>query len=172
MLSSSLEDYLEAIYFISRKKQAARAKDILKHMQVKASSVTGALRQLSEKGLINYAPYDLITLTSEGERLAKDVVCRHESLQAFLVNVLCIDEIEADESACKLEHAISSEILDRLVKFGEFVKECPRAGESWIKEFNTFCKAGKISDECESCINRCLEEYCRQKAEKKIEKST
>ena len=65
-LSASLEDYLETIFLIVQKKQAARAKDISIELKVKASSVTGALRQLSEKGLINYAPYDIITLTSKG----------------------------------------------------------------------------------------------------------
>ena len=65
LLSSNMEDYLEAIYHISSKKQAARAKDISDRLKVNKSSVTGALRSLSEKGLVNYAPYDLITLTVE-----------------------------------------------------------------------------------------------------------
>jgi DtxR family Mn-dependent transcriptional regulator len=55
-LSASMEDYLEAIYHIVTAKQAARAKDIAKRLDVNNSSVTGALRTLSEKGYINYAP--------------------------------------------------------------------------------------------------------------------
>lgn len=158
-LSASLEDYLEAIFSVVKKKQAARAKDIVKHLKVKASSVTGALRLLSEKGLINYAPYDLITLTPEGERIAFDVVRRHEALHDFFVKVLCVDEEEADEGACKLEHAISSKLIGRLIQFGEFVERCPRVGARWIKEVKSFCRAGKMGEECESCIAACLEEY-------------
>ncbi len=60
-LTASQEDYLEAIYTISQEKMAARAKDISTHLDVRASSVTGALRTLGGMGLINYAPYDLIT---------------------------------------------------------------------------------------------------------------
>jgi DtxR family Mn-dependent transcriptional regulator len=56
VFSSSLEDYLEAIYHIVHEKQAARAKDIVERLGVKNSSVTGALRVLSGKGLINDAP--------------------------------------------------------------------------------------------------------------------
>ena len=69
-LSSNMEDYLEAIYHISSEKQAARAKDISDRLKVNKSSVTGALRSLSEKGLVNYAPYDIITLTAVGEQVA------------------------------------------------------------------------------------------------------
>ena len=80
-LSESLEDYLEAIFHIESKKQAARAKDIAQRLNVKNSSVTGALHSLSEKGLINYAPYDLITLTPKGKTVANGVVRRHEALE-------------------------------------------------------------------------------------------
>jgi DtxR family Mn-dependent transcriptional regulator len=52
------------------------------------SSVTQALRSLSEKKLINYAPYDVITLTDAGEALALGVVRRHETLSKFLNHVL------------------------------------------------------------------------------------
>ena len=82
-LSSNMEDYLEAIFHISAEKKAARAKDIAERLNVNKSSVTGALRSLSEKGYVNYAPYDIITLTAEGQVLAKDVVRRHETLKDF-----------------------------------------------------------------------------------------
>ena len=86
LLSSNMEDYLEAIFHISQKKQAARAKDIADRLKVNKSSVTGALRSLSEKGLVNYAPYDIITLTTKGKRLAIEIVRRHDALKEFFIN--------------------------------------------------------------------------------------
>ena len=156
-LSASLEDYLETIYLIVQKKQAARAKDISVELKVKASSVTGALRQLSEKGLINYAPYDIITLTSKGEQLARDVLKRHRALYDFFKNVLGIDEQEAEKGACKLEHEVSPLILKRLKSFIEFVQQCPRAGTQWVKEFNSFCGQNTKDKDCRNCLNDCLE---------------
>ena len=100
-------DYLEAIYHISSEKQAARAKDISDRLEVNKSSVTGALRALSEKGLVNYAPYDLITLTYEGEQVAKEVVRRHETLKDFFIKILLLEEDEAEEAACKIEATFS-----------------------------------------------------------------
>jgi len=155
-LSASLEDYLETIYLIVQKKQAARAKDIGGQLQVKASSVTGALRMLSEKGLINYAPYDIITLTSEGERLAYDVLQRHKALYHFLKEVLGVDEQEAQDGACRLEHAISPAVLQRLISFINFVQQCPRVGTQWIQEFDSFCQRGTMGESCRECIADCL----------------
>ena len=84
-LSESQEDYLEAIYNIVAEKGAARAKDIGQRLHVKSPSVTGALRALSERGLVNYAPYDLVTLTRKGQRIAREVVRSHQVIRDFLV---------------------------------------------------------------------------------------
>lgn len=155
-LSSSMEDYLEAIFHIAEKKQAARAKDIADRLSVNNSSVTGALRSLSEKGFINYAPYDLITLTDKGKVHALSVVRRHKALKDFFIRVLCADKEEAEDTACKMEHAISPDILERLIRFVEFVETCPRGGVEWIKGFGYFCKEGKIAENCRRCIRQCL----------------
>jgi len=155
-LTASLEDYLEAIYLVIQKKQAARSKDIASHMNVRAASVTSALKLLSEKGLINYAPYDIITLTKKGEKAALVIVQKHRALYTFLKDVLRADEQEAELGACKLEHAISPEILKRLTAFVDFMHECPRVGSQWIEEFNSFCLDGTTGKNCKACIKDCL----------------
>ncbi|MDL2269492.1 metal-dependent transcriptional regulator [Desulfosarcina sp. OttesenSCG-928-A07] len=171
-LSSNMEDYMEAIYHIVSEKKAARAKDIAIRMAVNSASVTGALRLLAEKGLINYAPYDVITLTPEGEILARDVVRRHEILKDFFTKVLGVDEEEAEDNACKMEHAISPVIIDRIVRFVEFVQFCPRGGESWINGFHQFCDQNTISG-CETAISQCLDNMKeRQKQFKEIKQET
>ena len=118
-LSASLEDYLEAIYHIVAAKQAARAKDIAARLKVSGSSVTGALHALAKRELINYAPYDIITLTDEGHRIAADVVRRHCVLRRFFTDVLDVPHAEADDAACRMEHAIPRAILQRIIAFAE-----------------------------------------------------
>lgn len=164
MLSSNMEDYLEAIFHISAKKQAARAKDIAKRLKVNNSSVTGALRVLSEKGFINYAPYDLITLTAKGKVLAEDVVRRHEALKDFFIKILLINEAEAEKAACKMEHAVSKTILNRLISFVEFMEICPRGGEEWLLGFRRHCESGgDPSEACASAISTCIDDLRRKK---------
>ncbi len=157
-LSASLEDYLEAILRIIQRKQAVRAKDISQALSVGKSSVTGALKALAERGLINYAPYDVITLTDSGRQTAGEIARRHETLRDFFVNVLALEESVADQAACKLEHAVSEEILERFVDFVNFVAQCPRGGEKWIKGFSHYCENGKDTGNCEKCVSLTLQE--------------
>jgi DtxR family Mn-dependent transcriptional regulator len=150
-LSASLEDYLEAIFHIVRKKQAARPKDISKWLSVGNSSVTGALKTLAAKQLVNYAPYDVVTLTPSGERVARDVVRRHETLREFFVKVLAAEPELAENAACEMEHAVPAELVDRLVRFVEFIEMCPHGGPGLLEGFRTHLENGcrpKCFDEC------------------------
>ena len=124
-LSASLEDYLEAIYLIVAEKQAARVTDIARHKGVTTPSATAALQALAERALVNYAPYDIVTLTDEGARLARGVVRRHAALLELFERVLAVDPAEAENAACRMEHAMPREVLDRFVKF---VASCPDGG--------------------------------------------
>ena len=150
-VSASLEDYLEAIFHTVDTKGAARAKDIVVRLGVNNSSVTQALRLLAEKKLVNYAPYDVITLTDTGQQIALDVVRRHQILSEFLTKVLGLPEAEADEGACKMEHAISGSILERLVQFVDYFETCPLNGARWDKEFGFYCPQVADMDGAESC---------------------
>lgn len=116
-LSASLEDYLETIFCVIADKGGVRARDIARRLGVKAGSVTGALQALAEKNLINYAPYEVITLTPDGRQRARQIFRRHEVLRDFFVDILGVDEQLADAGACKLEHDIPKEIFERLAEF-------------------------------------------------------
>ena len=87
-LSASQEDYLEAIFNLFNTGAVVRSKDIAKSLEVGMSSVTGALRSLGEKKLINYKPYEYITLTDSGQKvaalIAKSMMLSSRSLLMFL----------------------------------------------------------------------------------------
>jgi DtxR family transcriptional regulator, Mn-dependent transcriptional regulator len=162
-ISDSMEDYLEAIFHIISSQKVARPKDIGQALEVTGPSVTKALRWLSEHGLVNYAPFELVTLTDAGQEKAKEIVRRHEALRDFFVQVLAVDEKRADEVACKMEHSISSDILERLIQYSEFIQVCPRGGSKWIKGFGYRCTKGEAVDDCEKCVEDCLEDVRRKK---------
>ena len=151
-LSSSLEDYLEAIYNIIQEKQAVRAKDIAARLKVSNASVTGALKTLAKKRFLNYAPYDVISLTPEGEKIAREIARRHRVLKDFLEKVLNIDPETADKTACQLEHGISPEVIDRLVKFIEFIEICPLGGQKLMEGFKRHLECGLDTSGCSQCI--------------------
>jgi DtxR family Mn-dependent transcriptional regulator len=151
-LTASLEDYLETILSITEKKGAARPKDIADRMQVKAASVTGALKNLASKKLINYAPYDVVTLTEKGKQIAKTILKKHDALLGFFSDVLDIPRCEVEDFACKMEHVIPDNILERFVEFAEFVNKCPNRGAIWREgAHGYFCQTRGIDPQCEKC---------------------
>ena len=157
-LTASLEDYLETLYHIIEERQAARVKEIAARLGVQNSSVTGALKNLSQKGYINYAPYDVITLTEKGTETAKDIIRRHEVMKAFIVDILCMeDDDAADEAACSMEHSVPPDVLERIIRLVEFAQICPRSGSQWIAGFKRFCEGelnrGPCGEDRDKCLN-------------------
>ena len=102
-LSTSLEDYLEAIYAIILDQSAVRVKDIARRLEVKNSSVTSALKALTAKKLINHEPYGIITLTQEGNKVARRIYEKHKIVEGFLIKVLGVNPEEAGVWACRIE---------------------------------------------------------------------
>ncbi len=141
-LSSSLEDYLEAIYHLEDRHKSARATDIARRLDVSGASVTGALHALSSKKLINYKPYQDITLTSEGRRLAGEVVSRHQTLHSFFVDVLDVEEELAQRAACRMEHSLPRTILERLQEFVKYIDSSGERGDEMIKNFKSSIAKG------------------------------
>jgi len=139
-LSASLEDYIEAIYLISHHKETARSKEIAAHLNVSRASVTEALRSLAKKDLINYAPYEAISLTTKGRTVAKDVVRRHNALKQFFVEVLGIDQDLAEQGACRVEHAAPQAIIDQMINFINFLESSPDESTQLIQDFLVFCR--------------------------------
>lgn len=133
-VTASQEDYLEAILQLSEENRVARSKEIAEKLNVTKASVTGALRQLKANGLVNHTPYSYVTLTEEGERIARDVTRRHEILADFLLRVLGVDEKAADENACRIEHAIDQEVLARLIDFVAFLDSENPNIKHWLTE--------------------------------------
>ena len=138
-ISETMQMYVKAIYDIQSKKGAARVTDIADRLGVKKGSVSVALKSLAEKGLVNYAPYDVTTLTEEGRSIAKDLEQRYDILIDFFESVLGIDPAVADAEACDLEHHISPELYERLVGFVDYYQSCAGLKFRWRPEMGGFC---------------------------------
>ena len=121
-LSVSLEDYIEEIYSQVLKNGNAKVTDIAAALNVRKASVTGALNALSDKKLINYAPYSPITLTPKGEQIAREVLRKHQNITEFFERILGMESEEAAEIACKMEHIVSEKLFDNMVKLTEYIK--------------------------------------------------
>ncbi len=108
--SVAVEDYLEKILQLINGKGYARVADIADGLGIAQPSVSNMVRRLDEKGLINYEKYRGMTLTEEGERLARRIVKRHNLLEEFLGLIGIAQEV-AYQDLEGMEHHISSETL-------------------------------------------------------------
>ena len=117
-LSEAMEDYLEAIYHISAEEcGGVKPGLIASRLGVHKSTVTVALRQLDAQKLICYTPYQEVHLTVEGFKHAESIIKRHNVFYRFLKEVLEIDDLLAETVACRLEHALPTEIVDKFVEY-------------------------------------------------------
>jgi DtxR family Mn-dependent transcriptional regulator len=116
-LTQSSEDYLEAILLLSQEKKVVRVKDLAKLLGVTMPSVVTAMHSLKEKGLVSQERYGYLELTEEGERLAREVLKRHNLLFYFFHDVLGIDAELSERDACNVEHHLSKETLSALIAF-------------------------------------------------------
>lgn len=137
-ISASLEDYLEAIYEIIQKKHGVKAVEISRRLGVSRSSVTEALKNLADKKLINYGRYDVISLTPEGEKKAKEISFKHHALYEFLTDILGIEPQAAQENACRIEHVISDDVLKKLLAFVDFSKNVNCQNKNYLEKFQKF----------------------------------
>jgi len=141
-ITPGMETYLETIKKIEEEKKVVRVKGIARKLRVKMPTVTEALRNLCEEGLIRHEKYGHIELTPEGNKLAEEIDSRHQILFSFLREILGVDSQLADEDACRIEHVISRATVRRLVKFVHFVKDFP-GGKRLLENFRNHLRDEK-----------------------------
>ncbi len=138
-LSEKMQMYVKTVHDIAAEKGAARVTDIARTLDVKKASVTSALKTLSSRGLVNYTPYDVVTLTEQGLQLAEELDRRYRVLHDFFVGILGIDPHTADMDACNLEHHLSETLHQRLVGFIEYYQTCTALKFRWDPNIGGFC---------------------------------
>ena len=123
MITSGLEDYLELIYNSILQKKEVKAVDIANAFNISRSSVSEALIRLADMDLIIYEGRKGISITPKGIDEAKRIVNTHQVLAKFFVDVLGVDEQIAEKNACKVEHVIDKELVDKISEFTIFYEK-------------------------------------------------
>lgn len=115
MLPSLREDYLEAILvFTARQKSPPSAQEIADVLSLQKPDTDIHVQELVTLGDITLRPDGLIDLTPAGRAIGQQTIKKHETLQCFLTEILGMDSSLASDEACKIEHMISDETIDRL----------------------------------------------------------
>ncbi len=153
MTTDRAEDYLEALDTIIGKKGYAKVKDVCKILGIGPSSVTEMFQRLTKEGYLNYEKYGGVTFTLKGKKIAKETKAKHVMLHDFLI-ILGVDEMIAEEDACKIEHGLNPETVDRLTKFVEFVR-IKEEGPRWLDHFKYYFQTGQYIECTQSSQSQC-----------------
>lgn len=125
MPTKSVEDYLKALFILSKNGKAVTTSEISHHFGIAPASVTEMLKKLAEEGYINYSPYHGSTLTIKGLQIANKVTRKHRLLERFLHDVLKIEKNAVHTQACEMEHSLSDKAEESLCRFLKHPNTCP-----------------------------------------------
>jgi DtxR family Mn-dependent transcriptional regulator len=125
MSSRTIEDYLKALYILSRNGKLISTTEIAEHFKIAPASVTEMLKKLSEKGYVQYSPYHGAHLTNKGFQVAERITRKHRLLERFLHDVLRIKKDKVHLEACEMEHDLSDEAEESLCRFLNHPDKCP-----------------------------------------------
>ncbi len=106
-----MDDYLEQILHLIEEKGYARAVDISGNLGISQASVTNMLRKLDGEGLVKHEKYRGTVLTDDGQRIAKAIVERHETLTRFL-RLFGLEEDTIYRDVEGMEHHVSRPTLE------------------------------------------------------------
>lgn len=143
-MTASLEEYLKTIYILIKRNGEARVTDIADELGYKKPSVNRALKILKEENFIEYEAYKDIALTKRGEEEAKELVKKHDTLKAFLIKVLNVEEQMAEKEAKMMKYAMSEDSIKKLENYIQSIID--------VEEF--VCNYNPTSEKCKKCMNR------------------
>ena len=116
--SASIQDYLKSIYVLEvegRPDNASIPTTALAHrLGVSAASTTNMLKKLATLGLVKHAPYRGAELTTDGRKIALEVIRHHRLLETYLAEVMGVPWDEVHAEAEVLEHVLSERLEDRI----------------------------------------------------------
>ncbi len=117
MLSQAVQDYLKTIYKLEEEENGPVATThIAKVLDISGASVTGMLKRLSKMQLVDYNSYKGVKLTQDGRKIALEILRHHRLLEVYLKESLGFSLAKVHDEACRLEHYVSDEFVERIDK--------------------------------------------------------
>lgn len=112
-LTSSMEDYLEAVLVLQQKHGYIRCVDVAGYLGVTKPSVSRAVKELSKKKCRLKKDDGTLSLTEQGRQIAQQIYEKHQFFTKQLIEAGVPRDI-AVQDACRLEHVISETSFNKL----------------------------------------------------------
>ena len=119
-----IEEYLESIYKLQQEQHPVSTSRLADHLKLSPPSVSEMVKKLTNKGLVKHTEKG-VCLSEKGNQIAKKVIRRHRLSERLLTDILGFKWDEVHEEACRLEHAISPAMEERIAESLGNPKTCP-----------------------------------------------
>ena len=155
-LSASHEHYLRAIYEVLGQRGYARLADVARELGIAPPTLSVGLKALEARGLVAHDDRRFLSLTPEGERVAREVHHRFAVMRAFLKDVLGIPEQQALDEACLLEHDVSGSTVERVLDLVKLMREDGELRDFFQQRFAEYHRSCRPAAACATCDLACM----------------
>lgn len=132
-MTQNREDYIKAIFKIAEREREVSNQKIADSLGVSRASASEMVRKLIQEGFV-LAEGRQLSLSAEGQRIAKRILSRHRLWESFLMTMLEYEEAEVHEQAELLEHISDEKLMERLNAYLQYPKTCPHGGVIYENE--------------------------------------
>ena len=122
-MQQSGQTYLETIYLLKRENGRVKSIDVAKALGFSKPSVSRAMGKPKAEGYLEVGEKGELVLTKEGNKIAKDLVEKQETLTQFLMMTADVDQETAEDDARKMMHFISKKSFQGIRNFIKQVEE-------------------------------------------------
>src|SRR5579859_4364475 len=124
-MHDTTEEYLESILAIEEEGVVPMRARLVERLGLSAAAVSETIGRLSDHGFVELHGDRSLHLTDKGRSLATTVVRRHRLAQRLLVDVIGLEWEKVHREADRWEHAISSDVEEKLVVLLGDPATCP-----------------------------------------------
>jgi DtxR family Mn-dependent transcriptional regulator len=114
VFNRSAEDYIKTVYALEAFGERVTTSAVAARLHIANGSASAMLKKLSQEKLLRYKPYQGVTLTAAGRRMALKIIRRHRLWEVFLAERLGFPWDEVHDEAERLEHVTSEELERKL----------------------------------------------------------
>ncbi|HBO59199.1 MAG TPA: hypothetical protein DD624_04740 [Alphaproteobacteria bacterium] len=133
-VSSSAEDYLEALFQLESQGRKLTVTALAEQLNRTKGTVVTALKKLAEQGFVVHRSYGEIVLTDKGREIGWRIDTKHECLTGFFNGLLEIEKEKAEEIACLIEHHLEGGAAEKFFNLVAFLTAAQEKSESFAAE--------------------------------------
>src|SRR6267143_6290156 len=123
--SPATEEYRQAVYTLADEGGQVIGARLAEFLRISAPAVSEMVHRLEREGLLRLDERKEVHLTDRGLVAASSIIRRHRLAERMLVDLLGYEWWKTHEEAERIEHAMSPEMEERLVRVLGDPQTCP-----------------------------------------------